>query len=51
MNMAVVNNFSSCPKFANSKIGGGHKTLINKGQTPFLTTFLANTRSVFCALI
>ena len=23
MNMAVVNNFLSCPKFANSKIGGG----------------------------
>ena len=28
MNMAVVNNFLSCPKFANSKIGGGGKTFI-----------------------
>ena len=50
MNMAIVNNFLSCPKFANSKIGGG-KSLIIQGLKPFLATFLANTRSVFCALI
>ena len=35
MNMAVVNDFLSCPKFANSKMGGGEKPYKIRAKATF----------------
>ena len=53
MNKITANNvFLPCQKLTNSNPGGGGaQSLIIQGQNPFFITFLAETRSVFCALI
>ena len=49
--ITAVNVFLPCPKLTNSNLGGGAQSLIIQGLKPIYITFLANTRSVFCALI